>query len=138
MVNTIDMQDIRHLNLFSQITRINTTFCMDYNRTLIFGVPKNLLNKALGEQGKNVKKISEIVGTKVKIIPSPRGLMDVKPFIENIVKPVTFKSIEVKGNEMILTAGQQNKAILIGRDKKRLLELQKIVSDYFGKELKIV
>lgn len=138
MVNTIDMQDIRHLNLFSQITRINTTFCMNYNKTLIFAVPKNLLNKALGEQGRNIKKMSEILGTKVKIIPSPRGITDVKSFIENLIKPVTFKSLEIKGNEMTITAGPQNKAMLIGRNKQRLIELQKIVKDYFGKELKII
>jgi transcription antitermination factor NusA-like protein len=111
---------------------------MTYNRTLIFCVPKNLINKALGEQGRNLKKMSEILGTKIKIIPSPRGLMDLKPFIENLVKPVAFKSLEVKGNEVILTAGTQSKAILIGRDKKRLIELQEIVGNYFGKELKII
>jgi transcription antitermination factor NusA-like protein len=111
---------------------------MDYNKTLIFAVPKNLLNKALGEQGRNIKKMSEILGTKVKIIPSPRGIHDVKPFIENIIKPVTFKSLDVKGNEMIITAGSQSKAMLIGRNKQRLIELQRIVKDYFGKELKII
>lgn len=126
------------MNLFSQITRINTTFCMEYNRTLIFCVPKPMINKALGEQGRNLKRISEILGTKVRIIPSPRGDMDAKSFIENLIKPVTFKNLEIKGNEMILTAGMQSKAILIGRDKKRLIELQGIIKDYFGKELRII
>lgn len=111
---------------------------MDYNKTLFFAVPKNLLNKALGEQGRNVKRMSEILGTKVKIIPSPRGIVDVKSFIENLIKPITFKSLDIRGNEMIITAGPQNKAMLIGRNKQRLIELQRIVEDYFGKELKII
>jgi hypothetical protein len=40
MVKTLDMQDIRHLNLFNQITKINTRYCFEYNETLIFCVPK--------------------------------------------------------------------------------------------------
>jgi len=138
MVNTINMQDLRHLNLFSQITRINTRFCFEYNRGIIFCVPRELVNRAIGENGKNIKRIGEVLGKKAKVIPSPRGIYDVKQFIENIVYPVTFKSLEIKDDEMILTAGNQSKAALIGRDKKRLLELQKIIKDYFGKELRII
>ncbi len=126
------------MNLFSQITKINTRFCFEYNRGIIFCVPRELVNRATGENGTNIKRVSEIIGKRAKVIPSPRGIYDVKSFIENIVYPVTFKGLEIKGNEMILTAGIQSKAALIGRDKKRLLELQKIIKDYFGKELKII
>ena len=101
-------------------------------------MPRELVNRAIGENGKNIKRIGEVLGKKAKVIPSPRGIYDVKQFIENIVYPVTFKSLEIKDDEMILTAGNQSKAALIGRDKKRLLELQKIIKDYFGKELRII
>lgn len=138
MVNTINMQDIRHLNLFNQITKINTRFCFEYNRGIIFCVPKELVNRALGNEGRNIKKIGEIIGRRVKVIPTPRGISDVKKFIEHIVYPVTFKSLDMKGDDIIITAGNQSKAALIGRDKKRFLELQKIVKDYFGKDLKII
>jgi len=39
---------------------------------------------------------------------------------------------------MILTAGAKNKAALIGRDKRRLIEMQRITRDFFNRELKIV
>ena len=95
--------------------------------------------KALGRDGINLKKISEVLRKKVRIIPAPRGIHDVKSFIENIVKPVTFKDVEVKGDEIILTAGgTQNKASLIGRDKRRLIEMQRVIKDYFDKEFRIV
>ena len=139
MVNTIDMQDIMHLNLFSQITRIDTRFCMKYNGAIIFCVPKNLLAKAVGEQGKNLRRLSETLGKKIRIIPMPRGIHDARGFIQTIVKPIMFKDLEIKGNEMIITAGNiQSKAALIGRDKRRLIELEKIVENFFGKELKII
>ena len=127
-----------HLNLFSQVTRINTRFCMKYNNAIIFCVPKSFLNKAVGEGGKNLKRLSETFGKKVRIIALPRGIQDAKGFIQTIIKPLTFKDFEIKGNEIIITAGIQNKAALIGREKRRLIELQRIVQDYFGKELKII
>ena len=52
------MQDIRYLNLFSRISRVNTKFCFMYNNTLIFCVPRKLIYKAIGRDGKNVKKLN--------------------------------------------------------------------------------
>ena len=57
MISTIDMQDMRYLNLFNKITRINTRFCFMYNETIIFCIPKQLISKAVGQNGNNVKKI---------------------------------------------------------------------------------
>jgi NusA-like KH domain protein len=138
MTTTIDMQDLRYLNLFGKITRVSTRFCFKYNETIMFCVPKQLLPKALGEAGKNVRKISEIIRKRVRIIPQPRGVQDARSFIEAIIKPVSFKDIEIKDKEIIVTAGSQHKAALIGRNKRRLLEMQKIVKDYFKKEFRLV
>jgi transcription antitermination factor NusA-like protein len=94
--------------------------------------------RAVGENAKNLRRISEILGKRIRVIPIPRGIEDAKKFIENIVSPTTFKDIEITDREIILNAGgTQNKAALIGRDKKRLIEMQKIISNYFGKEFRI-
>ncbi|RLG12598.1 hypothetical protein DRN73_01935 [Candidatus Pacearchaeota archaeon] len=135
---TIDMQDMRHLNLFQRITGVSTRYAIKYNEMIIFCVPKRLMSKALGEKAKNIRKISEILGKRIKIIPIPQGIRHIKQFIEAIVSPVVFKDLEVKGNEVILTAGSRSKAALLGRNKRRLLEMQKIIKDFFGKEFKII
>ncbi len=137
-MKTINMQDMRYLNLFGKITRVSTRFCFKYNENIMFCVPKSLISKAVGERGRNIKEISEILRKRIKVVPSPQGIQDVRNFIGAIIKPVTFKDLEVKDNEIILTAGSQNKAALIGRNKRRFLEMQKIVKDYFGKEFRIV
>ena len=132
------MQDMRHLNLFSQITRVNTRFCLRYNNTIIFCVPIRMMSKAIGEGGKNIQKLNYILGKRIKVIPQPRGIQDAKQFIENIINPVIFKDLKVDGNEMIISAGgTQTKAALIGRNKRRLLEMQKIIKDFFGKEFRV-
>jgi NusA-like KH domain protein len=138
MVNTISMQDIRHLNLFGKVTRVSTRHCFNYNETIFFGVPKQLLSKAIGEKGKNVRKINETLGKKVKIIPIPRSVEDAKFFISKIVEPVEFKELEIKEDEIVLTAGGQSKAALLGRNKRRLAEMQKIVADFFKRDFRIV
>ena len=119
MVNTINMQDMRYLNLFEKITKIDTRFYFLYNETIYFCIPKHLISKAIGEGGKNVRLIHNILGKRIKIIPMPNGIEHIKPFIETIVEPVTFKSIEISNNEVILVAGgTQSKAMLLGREKR--------------------
>jgi len=138
-MNTINMQDMRHLNLFNQVTRIHTRFCVKYNDTIIFCVPREFVARAIGEEGRNVKRISEILQKKVRVIQCPRGIQDARGFIGIIVKPVNFKNLEIRGSEIILTAGNtQSKAALIGRDKRRFFEMQKIVKDFFDMDFRIV
>ena len=134
----LDMRFIRYLNLFSKLTKVRSKNCFFYNQFLIFAVPSALVSKAIGEQGKNVKKLSEIIGRRIKVVALPRGLEDAESFISNIVSPVQFKSLEISQDEIIITASRQSKAALIGRNKVRLQELAKIVREFFGKNLRIV
>ena len=68
----------------------------------------------------------------------PLGIQDAEKFIQSIINPVSFKEIEITDDQIIITAGSQNKAALLGRNKRRLLEMQKIVGDFFNREVKIV
>ncbi len=129
---------MRYLNLFEKVTKIRTRFCFMYNDTLMFVVPKTFLVRAIGENSKNLKKINEIIGKKIRVVPMPNGIDDVKMFISKIISPVEFKDVEVKENEVVINAGSNNKAALIGRNKRRLLEMQRIIKDYFEKEMRIV
>ena len=138
MAGTISMQDMRHLNLFRRITGVSTRHVIRYNEMIIFCVPKNLVSKSIGPEAKNIKRISEILGRRIKVIPIPKGIQHIKPFIQAIVSPVEFKDLEIKEDEIILTAGSRSKAALLGRNKRRLHEMQKIIKDFFGKEFRII
>jgi len=138
MVNTIDMQDLRYLKLFNKVTRVSTRFCFMYNNTIVFCVPKHLISKAIGEDAKNIRRIKEVTKKRIRIIACPRGVKDAKSFISAIVKPVEFQDLEITDDEIILTAGSQSKAALLGRNKRRVLEMKKIIKDFFGKEFRIV
>ncbi|MDP3986947.1 MAG: hypothetical protein Q8P81_01845, partial [Nanoarchaeota archaeon] len=136
MVNTLDMQEIRYLNLFEKIMNVRTRFCFKYNEAIVFCVPKPLVSKSVGENGRNIKKMSEILGKRIKVVAAPRGIEDAAAFIKAIVSPVGFRGIEINENEIVVNGGS-NKAALIGRNKRRFLEMQRIVKDFFGKDFRI-
>ena len=138
MVSTLDMQDLRYLNLFERVTGIRTHYCFEYNNAVIFCVPREFVSRAIGPDARNLRRISEIVKKRIKVISVPKNPQDIRRFIERVVSPVTFKDLEVLPNEIVLNAGSQNKAALIGRDKRRLIEMQKITKDFFQKDFRII
>jgi len=135
----INMQTMRYINLLDRASRVKTRQCFIYNNTIFFSVPRELVSKAIGPAALNVRKIQENLGKKVRIIPEPKGLFDAPRFVHDLVSPTRFKSLEIKDGSFILTAGSnQNKAILIGRNRRRFDELQKILHDLFGVNLEII
>ena len=137
-MKTLDMRFIRYLNLFEGVTRIRTKDCFFYNNNIIFAVPKNKVFMAVGRDGQNVREISGIVKKRVRIISMPSGIEDAEKFILDIISPVSFNGLEINENELIINAGRQNKAALIGRNRVRLNEMREIVKQYFEKDFKIV
>ena len=127
-----------YLNLFEKITQVRTRYHFRYNDTIMFCVPKPLVNKALGREKENLKRLNQILKKKVRIISKPNGIRDLKYFVQSVVHPVMFKDLEIKDDEVIINAGSLNKAALIGRNKRRFFEMERIIKDFFDKNLKII
>ena len=126
------MQFIRYANLFSKMTKIRANHCFEYNNTIFFAVPRKLVSKAIGQNNIYLKRLSEIIGKKIKIVAVPKGREDIENFVFVLTYPVRFKAIEIINDMAVITAAQQNKASLIGRGKIRLAEMEKILAQYFG------
>lgn len=131
-MKTLNMNFIRYLNLFEKVTRIRCKNCLIYNSAIIFSIPNSMIPRAVGENGENVKRISEILGKRIKIIPLPRDRADMFRFISAIVNPIEVKKIEINGDDVIIAADMDNKAALIGRKKARLDEMREILKQYFS------
>lgn len=131
----LDINMIHSLNLFSRITGVRTEYCFKYSNWLIFVVPPAVLPKAIGERGENVRKIGSILKCKVKVIPSA----NIEPFVKAVIYPIKFKKLMHENGEIVIVAGPNSKASLIGRDKIRMNELLNILKQYFNiRALKIV
>jgi NusA-like KH domain protein len=137
------MQFIRYINLFSRITRVPVKHCFAYNNMLVFVVPKMAVEMAIGRDNSNLKKLSEILGKRARVLGEPRDNRDIEEFLKVLVSPIQFEKLEVKeglnGKEIIITAGGlENKSMLIGRQRARETELKQILEQYFGiKNLRI-
>jgi len=137
MAGVIDMQLMRYLNLFERVTGVRTSHVFKYNEAIFFCVPGSFISKAIGKNAVNIKKLNEILQRKIKVVCFPNGEEDIKRFIQSIVEPVVFKDLQIVNGEIVLNASTQSKAALIGRNKRRFLEMQKILRDFFGKEFRI-
>jgi NusA-like KH domain protein len=132
MVKILNMQFIRYANLFSRVTKIRTNHCFEYNNTIVFAVPRRFVGQSIGENNSNLRKLSEILKKKIKIVPIPAGKEDVENFVSVIISPIKFKSIDIKEGDAVINVASQNKASLIGRNKVRLNEMENILGQYFG------
>jgi NusA-like KH domain protein len=139
MAQTIDMQLMRYINLFEKVCHVSTTNCFVYNNIIFFAVPRRFISKAVGDNGKNMKKIGETFRKRIKVIEMIEDIKDLDRFVGSIVEPVKFTKLEVRDNIVILTAGMQSKAALIGRNRVREQELEDTLKKFFGVEkLKII
>lgn len=146
MTKTFDMQFIRYINLFGRVTRISPKHCFSYNNMLVFVVPKEAVSSAIGPDNVNLKKLSDILGKRIRVLAQPMGSKDLIPFIQTLVSPIQFEKLEVVENPnnptkeaIITTAGRENKAMLIGRERAREAELKEILDQYFHiKNLRIL
>jgi len=139
-MTTIDMQTMRYINLLDRVAHVRATKCFVYNNTIYFAVPYKFFSHALGPENRHVRIISEQLGKRVRIIKDTNDdIPSISRFIEAIVSPVGFLSLELKDGSFILTAGSRERAAtLIGRNKVRLEELNTIFESYFRKSLRIV
>ena len=135
----INMQTMRYINLLDKASNVKTRSCFVYNGTIYFAVPKKLVSKAIGPEASNIRKMQDKLGKRVRVVSECESPLDIGRFIEDVVAPIRFKSLEVKNGSVIITAGNhQNKASLIGRNKRRLDELTSVVGNSFGMTIKII
>lgn len=133
MAGIIDMQLMRYINLFSRVSNVSTTHCFVYNGVIVFAVPDFKVSMAIGRDAVNVRKLREILGKKVRVVAMPSEVTQeqIGKFIADVINPVEFTKIDLNQDSLIINAGRQNKAALIGRNRMRERELSEILKNYF-------
>ena len=57
---------------------------------------------------------------------------EIGEFVKSVVAPIEFKGIEIQGNSIVINAGRESKASLIGRGRQREKELADVLKNFFG------
>ena len=65
-------------------------------------------------------------------MPSGENREEISEFVKSVINPIEFNSIEVKDNSVVVSAGRQSKAALIGRNRSREKEMSDILKNLFG------
>jgi transcription antitermination factor NusA-like protein len=134
MAGVIDMQMMRYINLFAGTTNIQTTKVFVYNNQIVFAVPSSKVSAAIGRGACNIKKMSETLRKKIKVVAMPAvdDNEGIKKFVETVVDPIEVNGIEIRGDSLTVNGGRQSKAALIGRNRVREKELGDVLKSFFS------
>lgn len=127
---------IGYINVFETLTRTTVKDCFLDNSELVFLVNEGEAGRAIGKHGANIQRLSQMLNKKIKVIEFNK---DVIKFINNLIYPANGNVYKSEEKTISIQAKDtRDKAILIGRDRKNLKNLQNIVSKYFDVIIKIV
>ena len=128
------MQMMRYINLFARTTKISTTKVFYYNNQIIFAIPKSKVSTAIGKGACNIKKMSETLRKKIRVVAMPAvdDVEGIKKFVEDVVAPIEITGVELKSGSIVVNGGRQSKAALIGRNRAREKELSDVLKSFFG------
>jgi len=127
---------IGYMNIFESITQVKAKDCYDAGNELIFILKPADMAKAIGKGGTNVKKLANLLRKSIKIVEFND---DPIQFIKNFIKPVEGKIYkDPEGVIAIQLDNMEGRRIVLGREKKNLANMQKIVSNYFNTAIKVV
>ena len=129
----LDKDLIQKINLFENITgaRIKDVF---NDHGLLIVVNSGDIGKAVGKHGVNIKRFSEMIKEKVKVVEFNS---DYKLFLKNLIMPLNASEIEEKDGFINISADTKTKALLIGRNQKNLEHYNKVFRKYFNVGIKI-
>ena len=93
------------------------------------------IGKAIGKGGENIRKATQVVKKKVKFIEFRNTAVG---FVKNLIYPVKADVDLVDGVVEIKSEDRKVKGLLIGRDRRNLAFLNKVVKRFFDVEIKVV
>jgi transcription termination/antitermination protein NusA len=132
-----DINLMKYISLFENVTRSKVKDCIDNNGNLIFIVENGEIAKAIGKKAINIKKIEGLLKKKVRVIEFNE---DISVFVGNLIRPLQVEDISYENGVVTITdSSNKTKGMIIGRDAVNLKKHKEIVSRYFDLEdIKVV
>jgi N utilization substance protein A len=128
MEQKFDTEAIRLVILFENLTGTSVKDCIvdDLTDTVCFIVGEGKIGMAIGKNGNKVKNVEKLIKKNVKIFEFSKNL-DI--FIKKMIPKVAdIKIRDEDGKKIVeLRVDKKNRALIIGRDGKRLKVYKKIL-----------
>ncbi len=133
MHRTINLEQIQQINLFEKLTKARVKELITNNDSYIFIIEQGDINKALGKQAINIKKISFMLRKKVKVVEFSQ---DIITFTNNLLYPLK-PEISLHESTIEISSDTKTKALLIGRDRRNFNIYSRLLKEYFRMDLVI-
>src|SRR3989344_594211 len=127
-------ETIDYINLFESLTKSKIKDCF-VNNIILFIVEDGYIGRAVGRKGRNVTMISRLIKKRIKLVEFNKSI---EIFVKNLIYPIQGKIYKEDNLVCIELNKSSDKAIILGRDKKNLQEMQNIVSNYFDVKIKVI
>lgn len=117
-VRNFGIDEINTMALFANVLGVQPRDCIIDSDSLYFLVDEGRARKAIGRAGP-LKKLQEMAKKRVRIMEHNN---DVKQFIRNMVPKA--KSIEIAGKRAVVTVGEDDKAMVIGKGGSNIRKIR--------------
>lgn len=138
MKTVYDVEHLKLMKLFEDVTRARVKDCFSNKDKLVFVVEEGELMKALGKDRMNIKKFEEKLNRNIKIVEFNPDLLI---FIKNLMYPLRMLEItNDDGTVTIKGADTKTKGLMIGARAQNLRNYEEITKKYFDnlKEIKVI
>lgn len=123
-------------SIMERITGAHVKDCFKDEDTIYFVVGIGELGRAIGKSGVNIRRVQNELGKRIKIIEYRETAVD---FVKKVIYPANVEEIIEESEEIIIKdSSKKTKSILIGRGGKNLKMINRAVSRFFSKEVKVV
>lgn len=133
----LTQETIAKINLFEKITRAGVKDCFEEENLLVFLVQEGQIQRAIGKNGANIKRLEGLFKRKIKVLGFAS---DPVKFINNLLYPVRADKVELGDGEVIITAADSSvKGKIFGRSKSNLARIKEMLKKYHNiNEVKVI
>lgn len=128
----LSAEDVKAMNLFENFSGIEALDCIKFEGELYFLVSENKAGLAIGKNGRNVKKLYEVLGKKINVLEyCPVLEKFLRRYLNGKITSIEMKSENGKKVAKIL-ADKKDRGKIFGRGKKNLKIIGFIAKRHFN------
>ena len=119
MTIVFDMDTIRLLNLFENITNVPVKDCYVAGENVYFIVEEGKIGLAIGKGGSSIKSVEKTIGKKVKVFEYSSNPVE---FVKNLIPQSKEVSLINNGEtvEIQIKVDRSDKGYVIGREGEKI------------------
>ena len=132
----IRKEEMELIQRFEEMTKTTVKDCIINGEDITFIVKEGQIGLAIGKKGLIINKVKRELGKEIHVYEYSD---DLSKFITNLFFPLKIENIEFKDNEAKVFIDSKQKKRAIGKDGKKIRNVQELTSRHFNiQDIKVV